>query len=87
MKVLIVEDEAKTADYLRKGLAELSYIVDVADNGIDGKHLGIENDYDANALDLMLPGMDRFAILEGVRRLRQTPMFTPCCLRYCRWAR
>ncbi|QAU33100.1 heavy metal response regulator transcription factor [Janthinobacterium sp. 17J80-10] len=74
MKVLIVEDEAKTADYLRKGLTERSHIVDVANNGIDGKHLGTENDYDAIVLDVMLPGADGFAVLEGVRRVRQTPV-------------
>ena len=63
MKILIVEDELKTADYLRKGLGEQGCAVDVAHNGIDGQHLALEHDYDVIVLDAMLPGMDGFAVL------------------------
>lgn len=74
MRVLIIEDEAKTADYLQKGLTEHSCIVDVARNGIDGRHLAIENEYDAIVLDIMLPGLDVFGVLDAVRRERRTPV-------------
>ncbi|MGV3652798.1 MAG: heavy metal response regulator transcription factor [Noviherbaspirillum sp.] len=74
MKILIVEDEAKTADYLRTGLSEQSWVVDVARNGIDGRHMAIENEYDAIVLDVMLPGADGFAVLEALRARRQTPV-------------
>src|SRR3978361_3396 len=74
MKILIVEDETKTADYLHKGLTEHSCVVDVARNGLDGRHLAVENDYDAIVLDVMLPGVDGFGVLEALRRRRQTPV-------------
>lgn len=74
MKILIVGDELKTADYLRKGLGEQGCAVDVAHNGIDGQHLALEHDYDVIVLDAMLPGMDGFAVLRSLRTLRQTPV-------------
>ncbi|MBB1596968.1 heavy metal response regulator transcription factor [Achromobacter sp. UMC46] len=74
MKILIVEDELKTADYLRKGLGEQGCAVDVAHNGIDGQHLAMEHDYDVIVLDAMLPGMDGFAVLRSLRTVRQTPV-------------
>ncbi|MDH1503308.1 DNA-binding response regulator, partial [Comamonas terrigena] len=46
MKILVVEDEIKLADYLAKGLAEEGFVVDVAHNGVDGLHLASELDYD-----------------------------------------
>jgi two-component system copper resistance phosphate regulon response regulator CusR len=74
MKILIIEDEAKTADYLQKGLTEHNCAVDVARNGIDGRHIAVENDYDAIVLDVMLPGIDGFGVLEALRSKRQTPV-------------
>ncbi|RCI73077.1 response regulator, partial [Pseudomonas aeruginosa] len=55
MRVLIVEDEAKTADYLNRGLSEQGFTVDLADNGIDGRHLALHGEYDVIVLDVMLP--------------------------------
>jgi two-component system copper resistance phosphate regulon response regulator CusR len=74
MRLLIVEDEAKTAEYLRKGLAEQGCAVDVAANGVDGQHLALVHDYDVIVLDAMLPGMDGFALLRSLRRVKQTPV-------------
>ena len=74
MKILIVEDEPKTAEYLQKGLAEQGCTLHVAHNGIDGRHLALENDYDVIVLDAMLPGLDGFAVLRAVRAVRQTPV-------------
>ncbi|WP_159683033.1 heavy metal response regulator transcription factor [Cognatazoarcus halotolerans] len=68
MKVLIVEDEAKTGDYLRQGLGEAGYNTDLARTGIDGLHLALTGGYDLLILDVMLPGLDGWQILETVRR-------------------
>ena len=54
MRILLVEDEAKTVAYLQRGLTEQGYTVDVANNGIDGQHLALTGDYDAIVLDLSL---------------------------------
>lgn len=74
MRILLVEDEMKTADFLRKGLTEHGYIVDVAHDGIDGKHLAVEGEYDLIVLDLMLPGIDGYGVLAAVRKTRETPV-------------
>ena len=74
MKLLVIEDEAKLAEYLRKGLSEEGYTVDVAHNGIDGLHLAIEVDYDLLVLDGMLPGIDGLAVLAALRLSKQTPV-------------
>lgn len=74
MKLLVVEDEAKLADYLRKGLTEEGFVVDVARNGVDGLHLAVEGDYDLVLLDGMLPGIDGLAVLAALRQSQQTPV-------------
>ena len=74
MKLLIVEDELKTAEYLRKGLAEQGCAVDVAHNGTDGQHLALVHDYDVIVLDAMLPGIDGFTLLRALRAVKQTPV-------------
>jgi two-component system copper resistance phosphate regulon response regulator CusR len=75
MRVLIVEDDRKTADYLVKGLHENGYVVDSADNGIDGLHLASSIDYDFLILDVMLPGRDGWDIITELRRLgREMPV-------------
>jgi len=74
MKLLVVEDEAKLAAYLHKGLSEEGFVVDVANNGLDGLHLSVESDYDAVLLDRMLPGLDGLALLAALRRVKSTPV-------------
>ena len=74
MKLLVIEDETKLAEYLRKGLSEEGYTVDVAHNGIDGLHLATEVDYDLLVLDGMLPGIDGLAVLAALRQSKQTPV-------------
>lgn len=74
MKILIVEDELKTADYLHKGLTEQGCAVDMAHNGLDGQHLAMQHDYDVIVLDAMLPGLDGFSVLRALRTLKQTPV-------------
>lgn len=68
MKILIVEDEHKTGDYLRQGLSEAGFVVDLARDGIDGLHLALTGEYDLIVLDVMLPGIDGWGILQAVRR-------------------
>jgi two-component system, OmpR family, copper resistance phosphate regulon response regulator CusR len=74
MKLLLVEDEAKLAAYVSKGLAQEGYAVEVAHNGIDGLHLASENNYDLVILDYMLPGIDGIAVLAALRRSKSTPV-------------
>ena len=68
MRILIVEDEAKTGDYLKQGLTEAGYVVDLARDGMDGLHLALTGDYDLVILDVMLPGLNGWQLLEAVRR-------------------
>ena len=74
MRILIVEDERKTAAYVKKGLTEQGYAVDVAHEGLDGLHMATTTNYDLILLDVMLPGIDGWKVLESVRRQRQTPV-------------
>ena len=74
MRVLLVEDEAKLAEYIRKGLSENGFVVDVAKDGIDGKHLALHGEYDLIVLDVMLPGIDGFGVLTALRESRNTPV-------------
>jgi two-component system, OmpR family, copper resistance phosphate regulon response regulator CusR len=74
MRILVVEDEVKTAAYLRKGLAENGFVVDIARSGTDGAHLAATQDYDLILLDVMLPGTDGWSILQSLRREKQTPV-------------
>jgi len=74
MRILIVEDEAKIAAYVRKGLMEQGYAVDVASDGHEGLHLATTTNYDLILLDVMLPGLDGWAVLQGVRQHHPTPV-------------
>ncbi|WP_417704324.1 heavy metal response regulator transcription factor [Pseudomonas sp.] len=74
MRILVVEDEAKTADYLRKGLSESGFMVEVALNGLDGQHLVQECEFDLIILDVMLPGLDGWQLLQIIRRRHDTPV-------------
>lgn len=67
MRLLIVEDEPKTAAYLAKGLGEHGFVVDSANTGPDGLHLSRTVDYDLVILDVMLPGIDGWTILKTLR--------------------
>jgi len=75
MKLLIIEDEPKAAAYLRKGLTESGFVVDVASTGSDGLDLAWTGDYDLIVLDVMLPGRDGWDVLKRLRDDgRQTPV-------------
>ena len=68
MRILVIEDEAKTAKFLKKGLAEAGFVVDVAEDGVDGLHLAMEVEFDLIILDVMLPGMDGWRVLTQFRQ-------------------
>ena len=75
MRILVVEDERKSADYLHKGLTESGYVVDLARQGDDGLHLALTEHYDLVILDIMLPGRDGWSVLHSMRRAgRETPV-------------
>jgi len=77
MRALIIEDETKTASYLRKGLTESGFVVDTASDGEEGLHQALESAYDVIVCDVMLPRMDGWAI---VSRLRERGVATPILL-------
>ena len=71
MKILIIEDEVKTAKFLKKGLSEAGYVVDVATDGLEGLHLAMEIDVDLIILDVMLPALDGWDVLVRLRQARR----------------
>ncbi|MBL8415480.1 MAG: heavy metal response regulator transcription factor [Propionivibrio sp.] len=68
MKILVVEDEPKTGSYLKQGLVEAGFVVDLASNGVDGLHLASTESYALAILDVMLPGIDGWQVLQGMRK-------------------
>ncbi|MFP3564168.1 heavy metal response regulator transcription factor [Paraburkholderia sp. SIMBA_030] len=77
MRILIVEDEPKMASYLKKGLTEASFTVDIAADGRDGLFLALHEDFDLIVLDVMLPELDGLGVL---KRLRMEKKHTPVLL-------
>ena len=71
MRLLVIEDEVKLAQYLHKGLTENGHVVDLAHDGIEGKRLATGGDYDLVLLDLMLPGIDGFGVLAAIRAAKR----------------
>ncbi|MBL8421477.1 MAG: heavy metal response regulator transcription factor [Dechloromonas sp.] len=67
MKILIVEDETKTGDYLRQGLNEAGFTADLVRNGLDGMHEGLAGEHDLLILDVNLPGLDGWQVLKALR--------------------
>lgn len=72
MKVLLIEDDRMTADYVAKGFREAGLVVDICRDGADGLDLALVQDYDAAVIDLMLPGLDGLSIIEQMRAGRVT---------------
>lgn len=68
VRILIVEDQPKTGDYLKQGLSQAGFNVDVAIEGREGLHLALTERYDLVILDVMLPGMDGWEIMRGIRQ-------------------
>jgi two-component system copper resistance phosphate regulon response regulator CusR len=74
LKILVIEDEPKAAEYLRQGLSESGYTVEVAHDGTEGLHAAATGDHDLVILDVMLPGIDGFAVLSALRTSKQIPV-------------
>jgi two-component system copper resistance phosphate regulon response regulator CusR len=74
MSILVIEDDPKTGDYLKKGLRESGYAVDLARTGSDGLHMALEQPYDLVVLDVMLPGIDGWEIMRTLRTKRDVPV-------------
>jgi two-component system copper resistance phosphate regulon response regulator CusR len=67
MRILVVEDEPKTGNYLKQGLTEAGFIVDLVRDGNDGLHAAVTESYDLLVLDIMLPGRDGWSVLRAIR--------------------
>jgi two-component system copper resistance phosphate regulon response regulator CusR len=67
MRILVIEDEKKVADFIKKGLEEQSYVVNIAFDGIDGEKLAGYNEYDVIVLDVLLPKQDGWATCKNIR--------------------
>ena len=67
MKILLVEDDKQTSDYIAKGLREHGHVVDQADNGRDGLYLATGEKYDVMVVDRMLPSMDGLSLVKAAR--------------------
>lgn len=74
MRILVIEDDKKVAGFIKKGMEEETYAVDVAYDGEEGLYLGEENQYDMIVLDYMLPKLDGMEVLT---RLRKKKVNTP----------
>jgi two-component system copper resistance phosphate regulon response regulator CusR len=75
VKVLVIEDEQKSASYLKKGLSEQGFSVDIVNNGDDGLHSALTSPYDLVVLDIMLPQRDGWSVLSRLRgEGNQTPV-------------
>lgn len=74
MRILVIEDEIRTGDYLRRGLTECGFVVDVARNGPEGMHFAREITYDAVLLDVMLPGANGWEVITEIKRISQAPV-------------
>ncbi len=74
MRLLLVEDEPKLGDYLKQGLTESGFVVDLARDGLEGLHLARTSDYDLLVLDVMLPKLDGIQVLRELRQSKSTPV-------------
>lgn len=74
LKILVIEDEGKAAEYIRQGLSESGYIVEIATDGTDGLHAATTGDHELVILDIMLPGIDGFTVLSALRATKQIPV-------------
>src|SRR5471032_800314 len=74
VKILVIEDEPKAGEYMRNGLTEAGYVVDLAGNGKDGLHMALELNYDLVLLDVMMPEMDGWEVMRQLSRHKATPV-------------
>jgi two-component system, OmpR family, copper resistance phosphate regulon response regulator CusR len=75
MRILVIEDESKTAKFLKRGLGEAGFVVDVAGDGLEGLHLAQEVEFDLIILDVLLPRLEGWQVLIHLRQAgRQTPV-------------
>ena len=72
MRILLVEDDAKIASFIVKGLKAAGYAIDHAPDGEDGLHLALTEPYDAAIIDIMLPKLDGLSLIEEMRKKKLT---------------
>ncbi len=72
MRILVIDDETKTAKFLKKGLGEAGFVVDTAANGEDGLQFALDSEFDLLILDVMLPKLDGWQVLTRLREAERT---------------
>lgn len=73
-RILIIEDEIRISNLLKLYLERELFLIDVEDNGDDGLEKAILEDFDLIILDVLMPGKDGFIVLEGIRKVKSTPV-------------
>ena len=74
MRILVVEDDKQTLQFIAKGLRQEGFAVDLASDGEDGLHLALTEPYDVTVIDIMLPKLDGLALID---KMRQNSIQTP----------
>ena len=72
MRILLIEDDLKLASFILKGFKEAGFAVDHCDDGEDGLHMALSEPYDAAIVDIMLPKLDGFSLIDELRRRKKT---------------
>jgi len=72
MRILLIEDDLKLAAFILKGFKEAGFAVDHCDDGEDGLHMALSEPYDAAIVDIMLPKLDGFSLIDELRRRKKT---------------
>lgn len=72
MKILIVEDDARTASFIMKGMKQAGFVAEHAPDGEDGLHRAVTESYDAAVVDIMLPKLDGLTLIDKLRKKKIT---------------
>ncbi len=85
MKILIIEDERRVANLIKKGLEEYHYNAELAMEGIQGRKMALSEEYDVIIMDILLPDMNGLDLCKQIRQAKpQTPIIMLNCIGYDR---
>ncbi len=84
MKILLIEDNQRTQEWVTQGLSEAGYVIDAVSDGRDGLYLALKDDYALIMLDIMPSGYGWLANLSNVKNSKANPCYLPYCKGFCR---